>query len=84
MTFWVTMTDKVLSGWGLAEGKTNKVVFECDTYDEAEIVAENAKGRGDMLYINICARCPRYDGKRYYLSWKNKDGCINWYTKGKW
>ena len=27
--FYVTMTDKFMSGWGYAAGKTNKLIIEC-------------------------------------------------------
>jgi len=33
--YYVTMTDKFMSGWGQAHGKINKMVVECDTYEEA-------------------------------------------------
>jgi len=27
--YYVTMTDSFMGGWGTAEGKINKLVFEC-------------------------------------------------------
>jgi len=33
---YVTMTDKFMSGWGMAEGKTNKLVLECKNLHEAK------------------------------------------------
>jgi hypothetical protein len=38
--YWVSMTDKFMSGWGMAENKINKLVIECDSYDIAECVEE--------------------------------------------
>jgi hypothetical protein len=84
MTFWVTMTDKVLSGWGMAEGKINKLVIKCDTYEEAEIVANNANGRSDMKYVNICVREPSYNSSRYYVSRHDKTDYPCWFEKGRW
>ena len=36
--YWVTMTDRFMSGWGLAKGLKNKLVFECESLAEAEKV----------------------------------------------
>jgi hypothetical protein len=58
--FWVTMTDKFMSGWGKAANKTNKLVIECDTYQQAEIIERNARKRSEMKFVNICSNKPRY------------------------
>lgn len=79
--YYVTMTDKFMSGWGCASGKINKLVFECDSYKEAEIVAENAGYRGDMKYININYTKPRYSGSRYLVQEKNKEEYPSWYIR---
>ena len=69
--YYVTMTDKFMSGWGQAKGKINKYVVECDTYDQADRVERNAKRRDEMKYINIVVgRCPSYDKRRYLVSLK--------------
>jgi hypothetical protein len=67
--FWVTMTDKFMSGWGRAEGKTNKFIVACQTYEQAEIIARNAAKRSEMKYINICINKPRF-GANVLESWK--------------
>lgn len=46
--YWVTMTDPFLSGWGMAKGKTAKFIYECENYEEAEIVEQNARNRKDQ------------------------------------
>jgi hypothetical protein len=80
--YWVTMTDKFMSGWGLAQGKTNKLVLECETFEEAEIVEQHALGRGDMNYVNVRSTKPYYNSSRYYVSWHNRyDGYSSWYEK---
>ena len=58
--FYVTMTDKFMSGWGLAEGKTNKLIIECENWEQAQTIERNAQKRSEMKYINICANKPRY------------------------
>lgn len=70
--FYVTMTDKFMSGWGLAKNKTNKLIIVCDTWQQAETIERNAKKRNEMKYINICANKPRY-GSNVVESWKNFD-----------
>ena len=34
--FYVSATDKLLSGWGEATGKTSKFVVACDTEEQVE------------------------------------------------
>lgn len=80
--FYVTMTDKFLSGWGGAKGKTAKYILPCKNYEEAEIVAANAKRRGDMKNINIVLNRPKYDPKRYQVTFGNKKIAPIWYKKG--
>lgn len=79
---YVTMTDKFLSGWGNAEGKVNKLIFECENFNEAEIVADNARARSDMKYVNICTKKPSYNSTRYFVQVKNKEDYPSWYQKG--
>jgi len=79
---YVTMTDKFLSGWGMAEGKTNKLIFICDSYEEANIVKNNAENRNDMKYINICIKTPYYSPRSYYVQIKTKLDYPNFYKKG--
>ena len=86
--YYVTMTDKFMSGWGHAQKLTNKLIFECETYSEALIVEENARNRSDMNYINICARKPSYYRKNdqqvgnYYVQVKTKEEYPTWYKAG--
>jgi hypothetical protein len=58
--YYVSMTDKFMSGWGGAEGKTNKFIIECETMEQAETIQRNARRRSEMKYINICIDKPRY------------------------
>lgn len=72
--YFVTMTDKFLSGWGMAEGKTAKRVYLCKTLEIAESLVnriQNRKNTG-MKYINICSSLPNYSNKKYYVSYDNK------------
>ena len=76
------MTDRFLSGWGCAERRTNKLIFECESWKEAEIIKENAENRSDMKYINICLKKPYYSERGYLVQIKNKEIYPNWYKKG--
>ena len=67
--YFVTMTDKFMSGWGLAEGKINKMIVQCDTLAQADRIQRNAKRRGEMRRVNICVNKPRY-GNHVFISWK--------------
>jgi len=69
--WYVTMTDKFMGGWGMAQGKTNKLVIGCDTYDQAKRIARNAKLRNEMKYVNITSRKPYYNSRSVYVSYKD-------------
>ena len=80
--WYVTMTDTFLSGWGEARGKVNKLVLECDTLQEAELVEKYARSRCDMKYISIRNTKPYYNKKRFYTSFKTKEDYPYWYEQG--
>jgi hypothetical protein len=67
--FYVTMTDKYLSGWGMSEGKTNKLIIECDTIEQAEQIERVARYRDEMRYVNIRMTKPHY-GANVLETWK--------------
>ena len=75
----VTMTDRVMSGWGRAEDRINKLVFVCHSYKEAKIVEDNAQNRTDMKYINISTKKPYYNHQRYLVQFKTKEDYKSWY-----
>jgi len=72
MTYYVTMTDKFMSGWGYASGKTNKMIVECATYDQAAQIARAARNRSEMRRVNIRQTRPYY-GSHILASWKSFD-----------
>lgn len=67
--WYVTMTDKFMSGWGMAEGKINKLIIECETYEEAETIERNARNRNEMKFVHVTRTKPRY-GRNVLPSWK--------------
>lgn len=68
MPFYVTMTDKFMSGWGKADKKINKFIVECESYQDAETIKRNAERRPEMKYIAIKMDKPRY-GRNYLESY---------------
>jgi hypothetical protein len=80
MTYYVTMTDKFMSGWGMAKNRINKLIFVCKDYQEAEIVKDNADARDEMKYVNICVNAPRYNENKYYTQFKTREDSANWYN----
>lgn len=79
---YVTMTDKFMSGWGHAEGKLNKLIFVCDSLEQAEIVQENAQNRDEMKNINIVKKRPSYPKGTHYTQLKTINDMPRWYEKG--
>ena len=80
--YYVTMSDKFMSGWGKADGRINKLVFVCKDYAEAEIVERNAGNRSEMKYVNICVNKPYYNSNRYYTQIIDDTIYPNWYRSG--
>jgi len=66
--YYVTMTDKFMSGWGKAEGKINKYVIRCSTFEDARLIEINAHRRREMKHINVTNKMPYYSPTRYYVS----------------
>ena len=84
MKLYVTMIDTFMSGWGKAEHKTDFLVFECDSNEQAKIVADNGRNRTDMDCIKIRRTFP-YDYKNngdYYFDFKTREDYPHWYEKG--
>ena len=81
--YYVTMTDKFMSGWGKARGKTNKFVLGCKTYKEALIVQRNAKDRSEMKYVNIRRSKPKYDKRHVLTSFRSKKTASTWFRKDR-
>lgn len=69
--YYVTMTDKFMSGWGCAEGRIAKFVVECETRQQAETIENNARKRDEMKYINITTKKPYYNSRKYITTTKS-------------
>jgi hypothetical protein len=89
--WFVTCIDTFMSGWGHAEGKTNKLIFLCDNEKEAEIVADNAEDRSDQRNVQIHSTPPTdlrykkgtdYETNGKYVQIKTKKDYPTWYKEG--
>lgn len=67
---WVSMTDKVMSGWGPCEGRINKLLITCENYDQALQIVRAAKERSEMDNIETHFKQPRFNPSKYYVSEK--------------
>lgn len=84
--YYVSMIDKVLSDFknSPTEGKKNRLIFECENLDEANIVAENAKKHGDMKGVKISQenKKPTWEKSTNYVQIKTKENYSKFYRKG--
>lgn len=81
--YWVSCTDLFMSDWGCSQGKLNRLVFVCDSLEQARVVALNAKNRGDMSHIKIHGRHkPKFTDKIYFTQEKTQDDYPHWYIHG--
>ena len=71
LPYYVSMTDKFMSGWGEAKGLINKFVIECDTYEQALTIERNADKRNEMVHINITDKKPYFNSNRFLVSSKH-------------
>ena len=63
--WYVTATDKFLSGGGKASGKIHKIIVVCKDYDQAKKVQSNMQNDRTLKYVNITDVKPSYSSKKY-------------------
>jgi hypothetical protein len=66
MNYYVTMTEIYYSRSKQSKGKIAKFIFICDFYNEAEVVADNARQIGTMDSVSICTTRPHYTRYNHY------------------
>ncbi|MGL5134485.1 MAG: hypothetical protein ACRC78_18310 [Planktothrix sp.] len=74
--YYVTATDKFLSGWGLAKGKISKMVAVCDNWETAEDILARWNGRKYLKFVGIRSKKPYYPSANYHTVYKNSADCI--------
>lgn len=76
----VTAVDKMLSGWGRAEGKISKRIVICEDWTQADRVANNMRQQGFIYVSERSARIglPYYAPSRYVVSVNHANDCPVW------
>jgi hypothetical protein len=82
MNYYVTMTEIYYSRSKQSKGKIAKFIFICDFYNEAEVVADNARQIGTMDAVSICTTRPHYTRYNHCIAFANKQTSPNWYIPG--
>jgi hypothetical protein len=83
--YYVTSIDTFMSGWGGAAGKTNRIILPCNSLDEADVVAQNAKGRTDQESVEILKDIPRDWFRRsakQLVQVMHRESSLAWYRPG--
>lgn len=76
----VTSTDKVMSGWGRAEGKICKRIIVCKDREQAFRISDNMRKRG-FIYVSCRVGrigLPYYNPSRYVVCAHYGDDCPIW------
>lgn len=76
--YYVTATDKFLSGWGYATGKNHKLIVVCTTLEQARRVERNMKKDRTLSYVNLAMSKPSYPKDRYSVTTKKASDCPLW------
>jgi hypothetical protein len=69
---YVRMTDKFMSGWGVAKNAVNVLVIGCENSEQAERIERNAHRRSEMKRVEICLNKPKARQGVIY-TWKSYD-----------
>jgi len=67
--YYVTATDKFMSGWGMASKRISKMVAICNDYKRACEIEEMWDKRNDLCRVNITPNKPYYRPSKYHTSW---------------
>ena len=68
--WYVSMTDRFMSGWGRAQGMTNTHVILCDDIHDADRIERRASEREEMERVTITRNKPRTRSGVLY-SWQH-------------
>jgi len=83
--YYVSMVDRFLSGWGQASSRKALFIYGARSYDEAMIIADNARARTDQSNVRIHHGKPRvHDPTRYRFEFVDPadKGYTRWYKAG--
>jgi len=78
--FYVTATDKFMPGWGLSNGKNNRVIVPC-TSDEVDHVESKLLERNEMKRVHVCQKKPKLNNRQNTYSLFNRSCARAWYPE---
>ena len=78
--FYVSATDLFYTNWDYGKGKIVKIVFLCDTIEEALDLAHNERLRQDRADIKISCLRPKYKKNKYLIDLRGKTE--KWFREG--
>lgn len=76
--YYVTATDKFLSGWGMATGKVHKLIVVCKSMEQARRVEKNMKKDRTLSRVNIALDKPYYPKGKYTTKTINAENAPLW------
>ena len=71
MSYYVSMIDNFMSGWGPATDKINIYLVECDTIEQADQIERAAERRDEMSKIAVHQDEPYYPSHSHLVSEKH-------------
>lgn len=80
--YYVSMVDIAMSGWGPSSNKDNVLIFLCDTFCDAQTVADNARARSDQKHVRISEDKPMFDPVTNHVQIKTREIYPSWYVPG--
>ncbi len=75
--FYVCCTDSFM-----CSGRKNRLIFPCDSAEEAEIVENNALARKDQKRVTLCTAKPKLNLNLNEYQVKTKNDYPSWYVAG--
>lgn len=64
--FYVTATDRFMSGWGPSKGKMNRCIFPCNSLREVHKVRRRLEARPEFSNVRLCEKVPRLRPQNVY------------------
>lgn len=71
--YFVTATDRFMSGWWNSNNKISKMVVCCKSLEQAREIAMNFESRSELNRIDICGKKPYYSPNRYDVNYYDFD-----------
>lgn len=77
--YYITCTDRFMSGWGPSKSKSNRCIFPCESAAEAWYVELYAQNRSEMKNIRICVVKPTLRNQVNTYSLFRREEARAWY-----